>query len=112
MKIMKLKISFQCPFNRTNHLVSCERPTSVCVYIVHPQGIKTKHANRTSELLDNNKKDPHRFYTLPPPPASCVENTQLVIHGLINNIDTKAKCRHLKILTCKGIFAAGFYQSL
>jgi hypothetical protein len=23
------------------------------------------------------------------------------IHGLINNIDTKAKCRHLKYLTCK-----------
>jgi hypothetical protein len=24
-------------------------------------------------------------------------------HGLINYIDTKAKCRHLKKLTCKGI---------
>ncbi len=23
------------------------------------------------------------------------------VHGLINYIDTKAKCRHLKILTCK-----------
>jgi hypothetical protein len=24
------------------------------------------------------------------------------MHGLINYIDTKAKCRHLKKLTCKG----------
>jgi hypothetical protein len=24
------------------------------------------------------------------------------VHGLINHIDTKAKCRHLKILTCRG----------
>ncbi len=31
-------------------------------------------------------------------------------HELINYIDTKAKCRHLKILTCKG--TAGVYQSL
>ncbi len=31
--------------------------------------------------------------------------------GLINNIDTKAKCRHLKILTCKKDFAAGVYLS-
>ncbi len=25
-----------------------------------------------------------------------------VCHGLINNIETKAKCRHLQKLTCKG----------
>jgi hypothetical protein len=25
-----------------------------------------------------------------------------IIHGIINYIDTKAKCRHLKQLTCKG----------
>jgi hypothetical protein len=24
-------------------------------------------------------------------------------HGLIDNIDTKTKCRHLKKLTCKGL---------
>jgi hypothetical protein len=24
------------------------------------------------------------------------------MHGLINYVDTKAKCRHLKQLTCKG----------
>ncbi len=30
-------------------------------------------------------------------------------HRLINYIDTKAKCRHLKKLTCKGDFAAGVY---
>jgi hypothetical protein len=27
---------------------------------------------------------------------------KLKCHGLINYIDTKAKCRHLKILTCQG----------
>jgi hypothetical protein len=31
-----------------------------------------------------------------------------VYHGLINYIDTKAKCRHLKILTCKGTFRQVF----
>jgi hypothetical protein len=25
-------------------------------------------------------------------------------HGLINYIDTKAKCRHLKKLACKGVY--------
>jgi hypothetical protein len=34
------------------------------------------------------------------------------ILGLVNYIDTKVKCRHLKKLTCKGDFAAGVYQSL
>jgi hypothetical protein len=29
------------------------------------------------------------------------------LHGLINYIDTKAKCCHLKKLTSKGTFAAG-----
>ncbi len=33
-------------------------------------------------------------------------------HGLINYIDTKAKCRHLKKLPVKRDFAAGVYQSL
>jgi hypothetical protein len=33
----------------------------------------------------------------------------LSAHGLINYIDTKAKCRHLKILICKD-FAAGVYR--
>jgi hypothetical protein len=33
-------------------------------------------------------------------------------YGLINYKGTKAKCRHLKKLTCKGTFAAGDYQSL
>ncbi len=33
-------------------------------------------------------------------------------HGLISDIDTKTKCRHLKQLTCKGTFAAGVYKSL
>jgi hypothetical protein len=33
-------------------------------------------------------------------------------HRLINYKGTKAKCRHLKELTCKGTFAAGVYQSL
>ncbi len=32
-------------------------------------------------------------------------------HGLINYIDTKAKCRHLKKLTCKGTLRAGIYLS-
>jgi hypothetical protein len=32
-------------------------------------------------------------------------------HGLINYIDTKAKCRHLKKWTRKGTFAAGVYLS-
>jgi hypothetical protein len=33
-------------------------------------------------------------------------------HGLINYIDTKAKCRHLKKLTCKGTSRhAGVYFS-
>jgi hypothetical protein len=31
-------------------------------------------------------------------------------HGLIDYIDTKPKCCHLKKLTCKGTFAAGVYQ--
>ncbi len=34
-------------------------------------------------------------------------------HGLIKNyIDTKAKCRLLKIFTCKGTFGTGIYQNL
>jgi len=33
-------------------------------------------------------------------------------HGLINYIDTKAKCHNLQKLTCKRDFAAGVYQSL
>ncbi len=31
-------------------------------------------------------------------------------HGLINNIDTKAKCRHLKKLTCKGTLRQVFIR--
>jgi hypothetical protein len=31
-------------------------------------------------------------------------------HGLINNIDTKAKCRHLKKLTCKGLLRLVFIR--
>ncbi len=30
------------------------------------------------------------------------------IHGLINCIDIKAKCRHLKKFTCKGTFRQAF----
>ena len=33
-------------------------------------------------------------------------------HGLINFIETKVKCHHLKILTCKGTLRQVFYQSL
>jgi hypothetical protein len=33
-------------------------------------------------------------------------------YGLISNIDTKAKCRHLKKRPVKGLGAASFYQSL
>ncbi len=33
-------------------------------------------------------------------------------HGLMNYIDTKANCRHLKKLTWEGDFAAGFYLSV
>ncbi len=32
------------------------------------------------------------------------------IHGLVNYIDTKAKCRHLKRLTCKGIMRQMFIR--
>jgi hypothetical protein len=35
-----------------------------------------------------------------------------VDQGTINYIDTKAKCRHLKKLTCKGTLRQVFYQSL
>ncbi len=31
-------------------------------------------------------------------------------HGLINYIDTKAKCRHLKQLTCKGTLRQVFIR--
>jgi hypothetical protein len=31
-------------------------------------------------------------------------------HGLINNVDTKAKCRHLKKLTCKGALRQVFIR--
>jgi hypothetical protein len=31
-------------------------------------------------------------------------------HGLINNIHTKAKCRHLKISTCKGTLRQVFIR--
>ena len=31
-------------------------------------------------------------------------------HGLINYIDTKAKCRHLKKLTCKGALRQSFIR--
>ncbi len=31
-------------------------------------------------------------------------------HGLFNNIDTKAKCRHLKKLTCKGTLRQVFIR--
>ncbi len=31
-------------------------------------------------------------------------------HGLINYIDTRAKCRHLKKLTCKGTLRQGFIR--
>jgi hypothetical protein len=33
------------------------------------------------------------------------------LHGQINYLDNKTKCRHLKKLTCKGVFAAGVYQT-
>ncbi len=33
-------------------------------------------------------------------------------HGIINDIGTKAKCRHLKKLNCKRDSAAGVCQSL
>ncbi len=33
-------------------------------------------------------------------------------HGLINYIDTTAKCRHLKKLTWEGDFAAAVFKSL
>ncbi len=32
--------------------------------------------------------------------------------GLINYIDTKAKCRHIKIIDLQKDFVAGVYQSL
>jgi hypothetical protein len=35
-----------------------------------------------------------------------------VPQGLINYIETKVKCRHLKRLTCKGTLRQVFYQSL
>jgi hypothetical protein len=31
-------------------------------------------------------------------------------HGLINYVDTKAKCRHLKKLTCKGTLRQVFIK--
>ncbi len=34
------------------------------------------------------------------------------MHGLINYIDTKAKCRHLKKFICKGILRPSVYHSL
>ncbi len=33
-----------------------------------------------------------------------------VAQGLINYVDTKAKCRHLKILTCKGTLRQVFIR--
>ncbi len=37
----------------------------------------------------------------PPPPPKFSLRTEGKYHGLVNYIDTKAKCRHLKKLTCK-----------
>ncbi len=34
------------------------------------------------------------------------------IHGLINYTDTKAKCRHLKKVTCKGTLRQVFVSGL
>jgi hypothetical protein len=54
---------------------------------------------------------------LPPTPSPSklllfLHSFDTVRHGLVNYMDTKAKCRHLKIFTCKRYFAAGVYQSL
>jgi hypothetical protein len=42
-------------------------------------------------------KGPGLFFIVP-----CIDTYRYTEHGLINYIDTKAKCRHLKKLTCKG----------
>jgi hypothetical protein len=34
--------------------------------------------------------------------AAAMIGLRYTYHGLINSIDTKAKCRHLKKLTCEG----------
>jgi hypothetical protein len=38
--------------------------------------------------------------------ANCITHN----HGLINYIDTKAKCRHLKKLACKGTLRQVFIR--
>jgi hypothetical protein len=45
------------------------------------------------------------------PVAHVLKPVVRVTHGLIKYIDTKAKCRHLKNLSVKGL-AASVYQSL
>jgi hypothetical protein len=35
---------------------------------------------------------------------TCGKDCEGFWHRLINHIDTKAKCRHLKKMTCKGVF--------
>jgi hypothetical protein len=43
-------------------------------------------------------KGPGLFFIVP-----CIDTYRYTEHGLINYIDTKAKCRHKKKLTCKGL---------
>jgi hypothetical protein len=95
MKIMKCKISLLRPFNPTNHLVSCERPTSGCVCTYTLRELRPSTRTGLPNCWTTIKKILTGF-TPSSRPASCVGNTQLVIHGLINYIDTKGKCRHLK----------------
>ncbi len=40
--------------------------------------------------------------SLQPVQCTYISTMYCVHHGLINYIDTKAKCRHLKMLICKG----------
>jgi hypothetical protein len=41
---------------------------------------------------------------------SVMTRTMVQLHGLVTYIDTKAKCRHLKKLTCKGTLRPVFIR--
>ncbi len=61
-------------------------------------------------LLAESSKSSQKIQLLAPSPIVIIYDQELVpyyavhgaVHGLINYIDTKAKCRHRKKLTCRG----------
>jgi hypothetical protein len=43
--------------------------------------------------------------------SECAQSILGIYHGLINNIDTKAKCLHLNKLNCKGTLRQVFIRA-